>query len=204
MSSMDEKYKTIVADPPWPYSSPKAVVGNAGRGSQDGRAAAIIQANVEQHYSTMTIVDLKNLDVVSLAADNAHLYLWVTNSFLVEGHEIARSWGFKPKTLLTWVKVPKSGEFVPSRKTGYWFRSATEHILFCVRGSLRLQRKDAIATWFAAPRLPHSVKPNISYQLIESCSPEPRLEMFARRGRLGWDSWGNEVKSHIEIGGRSE
>src|SRR6266404_4096930 len=98
-------FRTIYADPPWPYTSPRAVVGNGGRGADGGKAASIIQASVNDHYKVMTLDEIKTLPVASSAAKNAHLYLWTTNAFMVEAHAIARAWGFTPKTILTWGKV---------------------------------------------------------------------------------------------------
>ncbi len=141
----------------------------------------------------MSVADLKALPVIDNIEDNAHLYLWTTNSFMVEAHEIAESWGFKPKTILTWVKIQKATNKV-SMKTGYWYRSCTEHIVFGVRGSLRLKGPTA-PTAFLLPRLPHSVKPDFFYELIEKESPGPFLELFARKSRDGWDCWGNEINS---------
>jgi N6-adenosine-specific RNA methylase IME4 len=187
-------YKTICADPPWPYDAPRAVVGNGGRGSQGGRAAEIIQASVDDHYPTMTLAELKALNVPS--DTNAHLYLWTTNAFMVEAHDLARAWGFKPKTIITWVKVKADG--TPSMKTGYYYRGATEHMLFCVKGSMRLTGH-AAPTCIMSPRLGHSVKPDCSYTLIEAHSPGPRLEIFARRHREGWDRFGNEVESNVDL-----
>lgn len=195
------KYQTIVADPPWPYNSPRAVVGNGGRGSEG--AAAIIQTDVAQHYDVMSMEELKSLAVP--AQDNAHLYLWTTNSFLVEAHELARAWGFEPKTMITWGKVKKAdrASFEPSMKTGYWFRSATEHCLFAVRGKLRLLCSEGLPTLFLHERLPHSVKPDGFMDLVEKASPGPRLEMFARRARSGWDLFGNQAPNTIVIERRS-
>ena len=194
--TMKTRYSTILADPPWPYDSPRAIVGNAGRGSQGGRAAEMTQVDVTDHYPTMSIPEIKALPVLSRVEDNAHLYLWVTNAFLVEAHDIARAWGFNPKTLITWVKVKADG--TPSMKTGYYYRGATEHMLFCVRGSMRLEGPPA-PTAFMSLRLPHSVKPEWAYELIEQQSPYPVLELFARRDRVGWDAWGNELSTSIEL-----
>ncbi len=119
------------------------------------------------------------------ADDDAHLYLWTTNAFMCEAHDVARAWGFAPKTILTWVKMQPNGE--PSRKSGYYFRGATEHIVFAVRGSLPLQTAEALPTAFLWPRLPHSVKPDAFYDLVEQASPGPYAELFARRARFGWD-----------------
>lgn len=185
-------FSTILADPPWPYHSPKAIVGNAGRGFQDGKAKDIIQVDVDEHYDTMSIADIKSLNVKALTAPNAHLYLWTTNSFMVEAHEVAEAWGFKPKTILTWVKVHQNNPAKPSMKTGYWYRSATEHILFAVKGKLRLAGP-CNPTAFLHPRLPHSVKPDMFYDLIEQQSPGSYLELFARRKRANWTSVGNHL-----------
>jgi N6-adenosine-specific RNA methylase IME4 len=72
-------------------------------------------------------------------------------------------------------------------KTGYYFRGTTEHFLFCVRGSLRLQTTDGLPTAYLWPRLPHSQKPDAFYDLVEQASPGPYAELFARRARFGWD-----------------
>ena len=187
------KYGTILAYPPWPYHSPKAVVGNAGRGKFN--IDQVTQVDVTGQYDVMSLDKIKGLPIKDLAEKNAHLYLWTTNSFLVEAHDVAKKWGFKPKTLLTWVKTKHGKPGTPSMSCGYWYRSATEHILFCVRGKMRLLGSPA-PTAYLHPRLPHSVKPDFFYELIEKESPGPYLELFARKLRPSWDSWGNEIKSN--------
>jgi N6-adenosine-specific RNA methylase IME4 len=114
---------------------------------------------------------------------------------MVEAHELARSWGFSPKTIITWVKVKADG--TPSMKTGYYYRGATEHMLFCVKGSLKLMGP-AAPTVLLSPRLGHSIKPDCSFAMIEAQSPGPYLEIFARRRRDGWDRFGNEVESNVD------
>jgi N6-adenosine-specific RNA methylase IME4 len=139
----------------------------------------------------MTLAEIAAMPVAGVADKDAHLYLWTTNAFMREAHDLAEAWGFKVKTCLTWGKVKADG--TASMKTGYYFRGATEHCLFCVRGSLRLQGMQGRPTLFLSRRLPHSVKPEWLYALCEECSPGPRLELFARRARPGWTVWGNEV-----------
>lgn len=186
------KYRTILADPPWPYPS-QGPVGNGGRGAAG--AERIIQVGLKHHYPTMSIAHLKALRPP--ATDSAHLYLWTTNSFMVEAHEIAQAWGFEPKTILTWVKIRKA-DGQPSMKTGYYYRSATEHIVFATRGNLRLSGPCRPTAYFL-PREPHSVKPDFFYTLIEEQSPGPYLELFARRLRPTWDQWGNEIESTVHL-----
>lgn len=188
---MSDLYSTIVADPPWPYDNvegPRAAPDHRPN-SWDGVSGSVGSAT---RYGSMTIKQLCELPVKTMAEANAHLYLWTTNSFLVEAHEVAKSWGFKTKTLLTWGKIKPNG--TPSMKAGYYYRGATEHVLFCVRGKLRLAGPCA-PTLFLSPRLAHSVKPEWFYSLVEEQSPASRLEMFARKARLGWDSWGNQIST---------
>lgn len=199
MIQASEKFVTVVADPPWPYEG-GGPVGNGGRGKAEG-FDKIVQVGLKQHYGTMTIDDLKALPVKQSVAKNAHLYLWLTNGFVEEAYHIARAWGFAPKTLVTWGKVKKDDPTTPSMKTGYYYRGATEHFLFCVRGSLRLQGP-CRPTLFLEPRSKHSVKPDRFYDLIEEQSPGPYLELFARRPRAGWSVWGNQVDSSAVLSDR--
>lgn len=184
---MSGRYRTIVADPPWPYAT-----STSGRFAMPKPIHDIGQRGVEtMGFDTMSVADLCALPVKAAAERDAHLYLWTTNAFVVEAHEIARAWGFEPKTILTWGKVHQDDRTRPSMKTGYWFRSATEHIVFAVRGSLRIT--GSLPTLFLWPRIAkHSVKPEAFIDVVEQASPGPYLEMFSRRQRLGWDTWGNE------------
>lgn len=165
------KYRTIVADPPWAYRE-KVSMGSGAK-----------HKGPDRHYQTMPLNWILGLPVESLAEDNAHLYLWTTNTFLTEAHDVASSWGFTPRTMLTWVKSGLG--------TGPFFRVNTEHVLFCLRGKLPVARHDQ-PTAFSWPRQPHSQKPDAFYDLVESMSPGPYLEMFSRRHRFFWDVWGNE------------
>lgn len=195
-----KEYQTILADPPWPYRG-VAIVGVGHSQKKDGLTLSgnrkVKQIGVKQRYPILSIEQIKRLPIRFIVASNAHLYLWATNAFLYEANEVARYWGFEPKTVITWVKVQADGH-TPSMRAGYYFRSASEHLLFCVRGSLRLMGSPK-PTVFYSPRLPHSVKPEGLIDIIEESSPPPRLELFARRKRLGWDVWGNEVESDITL-----
>ncbi len=180
----DRRYTTVVADPPWRYKEPGQFVKPR---------SPLNCASAAARYPTMGLAEICELPVYRLLADNAHLYLWTTNSFMREAYDVAAAWGFRPKTILTWVKTCKGGEpRRPSMRMGYYYRSATEHVLFCVRGSLRLTGP-AAPTAFHFPRLAHSVKPDGFLDMVEAQSPGPYLEMFARRTRPGWDAFGNEI-----------
>jgi N6-adenosine-specific RNA methylase IME4 len=187
-------YSTIVADPPWPYADANGASSTL-QIRDDLRHGRQVK---DLGYSTMSIADLCAMPVKALASKDAHLYLWVTNSFMEEGHQIARAWGFTPKTILTWVKTHQDDPGRVSMKTGYYFRGATEHVIFAVRGSLPLQTEDAQPTAYLWPRIgAHSVKPDAFGDLVERCSPGPYLELFCRRPRMGWDSWGKGYESEV-------
>lgn len=164
------KFATIMLDPPWDW-------GDEGDCDQLGRA--------KPTYETMPIGEVEKLPVGRLADDDCHLYLWITNRSLPKGFRLLDAWGFRYITCLTWCK--------PSFGMGNYFRGSTEQILFGVKGSQPLKRKDA-GTWFQAKRGKdgHSSKPTEAYELVESCSPGPYLEMFARQPRPRWTTWGAE------------
>ena len=166
----DAKFATIVIDPPWDW-------GDEGDQDQLGRA--------RPDYSTMTIKQLEQLDVGGLADDDCHIYLWITNRSLPKGFRLLEAWGFRYITAITWVK--------PHFGMGNYFRGQTEHVLFGVKGSQPLKRKD-VGTAFIADRGTggHSSKPSTFLDLVESCSPGPYIEMFSRSSRDGWISWGEQ------------
>lgn len=183
---LDPPYSTIVADPPWRYNATTKPMRRNGRGGQ-----------AEHQYLTMTNEELLLLPVSALAADQAHLYLWTTNPRLVGDYkgkrdvtpfDIVEAWGFKPVTMLTWVKPGRGG-------TGWYFRGQTEHVIFGTRGGLGVSVEKRQPNVILASRSRHSAKPQAFFDLVESVSPEPRLELFARSTRLGWDVWGDEVEA---------
>lgn len=180
-----KKYKIIYADPPWPYKSTRPF----GSNTQYGVPGAKLR------YPLMSLEEIKELSIPS--TENAHLYLWTTNAFMVEAHEVALAWGFQPKTVITWVKIKADG--TPSMKMGYYFRGATEHLIFSVKGKLRLKEKN-LPTAFLLPRTKkHSEKPDFFRKMIERNSDGNKLELFAREKTPGWDVWGNEVENDIEL-----
>jgi N6-adenosine-specific RNA methylase IME4 len=189
-------FPTIVADPPWPYKTPGQIGKTLEhRPNRDKTPASAAGAGSIARYGAMSMDEIRAMEIP--AATNAHLYLWFTNTFAAEAHTVAEAWGFRPMTILTWVKMKADGS--PSMKMGYYFRGATEHVLFAVRGSLRLQTKRALPTAYLWPRLPHSVKPDAFYDLVEEASPPDYLELFARRTRLGWSAWGDQVPEGVSF-----
>tara|TARA_B100001094_G_scaffold104252_1_gene100539 strand:- start:429 stop:989 length:561 start_codon:yes stop_codon:yes gene_type:complete len=169
----NKKYNIIYADPPWQYK-------------RNGNHSA------ESKYNVMSLDAIKDLPVNNIAEDNSHLYMWVTNPFISEGLEVCKSWGFEYKTLLTWVKTYKDGS--PIMGMGYYFRGATEHIIFGVKGKKLCQNKNTKNIFFNKQR-EHSRKPDFVKDMIVKCSGDfSRLELFAREESENWDSWGNDTQ----------
>jgi N6-adenosine-specific RNA methylase IME4 len=165
------RFATILMDPPWDW-------GDEGDVDQLGRARPT--------YDTMPLESIRELPIRDIADVDCHLYMWITNRSLPKGFSLLDSWGFRHITMLTWPK--------PSFGMGNYFRGQTEHVLFGVKGSQMLKRKNAstlLPSWKRGKG--HSAKPVEFYQFVESCSPGPYLEMFSRSKRDGWTTWGAEV-----------
>jgi N6-adenosine-specific RNA methylase IME4 len=194
------KYRTIVADPPWPMrwtGGGSTRVNGRGERHPNHRFR-----QPELDYPTMSIDDIAALPVDGLAEADAHLYVWVPDRFLIDGvgGRVVRAWGFEPGRLLVW------------RKTGFGLgrfpRPQHECVIVSKRGSLAYSRGDvgSVQTWKTeyeskggrANRV-HSRKPDGFQDLVESASPGPYLELFARRQRLGWDTWGDEALNHLGV-----
>lgn len=189
------QYATVVADPPWEYKTPGQIGKTLEHRPNRDKGLSKHGAGSVARYGAMSMDELMRLRVEEVVADDAHLYLWTTNGFMEQAHALALAWGFKQKTIITWTKI-RQADGQPSMKMGYYYRGATEHCLFCVRGSLRT-RGPAHPTAILHPRMPHSVKPDYFYQMAEEQSPGPYLEMFARRRRDGWDAFGDEIESDV-------
>lgn len=189
-------YRTIVVDPPWNHSDGTGV--KFGIGDRVKRPLNGPPISTKPCYAPMSLSTIKALDISSLAAEGAHLYLWVTNRYLRHVWDVAEAWGFTGVSIQTWCK--RSPGYLP----GGTFPSNTEFFLFARRGRLAANRR-APGQWFEWPRrvgppvsegryrnTMHSAKPEHFYDLVEQVSPGPYVELFARRHRLGWDVWGNE------------
>ena len=171
------RFSTIVVDPPWQH-------GDEGDVDQFGRGRPTYHTHSLAEMQSITGPD-GTAPIKTLVDKDCHLYLWITNRSLPKGFALLDEWGFRYITCLTWCK--------PSIGMGNYFRGSTEQILFGVRGSQALLRKD-VGTWFAAARPgPHSAKPDEFFSLVESCSPGPYLELFARKNHSEWTCWGAEV-----------
>ena len=182
-----KKYKTIVVDPPWKY-------GVWGVGSEKSAfSKKHNETEIPIPYETMSIEEIKALNVASLADENCELYLWTTQKYLPDAFEVIKAWGFKYCQTLTWCKKPMG------KGQGGVYCPTTEFLILARRGKMpKIDRIDT--TWWEVKRqMKHSKKPEFFQDLIEQVSEAPRLEMFARREREGWDVFGNEVNNSIDL-----
>lgn len=169
-------YNVLLVDPPWNYNN-KRTGGSMSSGSA-------------QQYDVLTLGQLHRLRLGDVCDRSAVLFLWATTPMLPEALSVMEAWGFKYKTLHTWVKTGRLG-------MGFWFRVQTEFLLVGVRGSVRPFRLAERNVYSGRPGQ-HSAKPDIYAALIklaaEKALDRPRyLEVFARSVRPGWDAWGKAI-----------
>jgi len=165
-------YRVLVIDPPWAYTNRQMESTHRAAGAE--------------RYEQMTVDDLKDRkQFIVPAHEDAIMWLWTTNAFLHDALHLMEYWGFQQQTMLTWVK--------PHMGTGDWLRGKTEHCLLGVRGNYRITPGNATTVLEAASGS-HSTKPDAFYALVERLCPGERIDMFARRKRDGWATWGAEVE----------
>lgn len=170
------KYRTIVADPPWTYEP--HVRGTSSFGPRSDHPLP---------YPQMTVDEIKALPVSDLAEADAHLYLWTTNRYLEAAFDVIKAWGFEYRQTLIWHKTGCPTPFAASVAPNH-----AEYLLYAKRGNLPLSGRLKTNVFGAPQQHEHSRKPELFMDVIEQVSPEPRVELFSRRHRMGWDVWGNE------------
>ena len=177
-----KKYQIIYADPPWFYHY----------------KASKKWGDAQVEYPVMKTKDICNVYVKTILEDRAVCFMWATCPNLPEAFKVMESWGFKYKTVaFVWIKTTSKGY---RSGTGYFTNSNAELCLIGTKGNnLERKRKD-IKQILAHPIIGHSRKPSEIKRRIELLYGDiPRIELFAREKTYGWDCWGNEVESDIEL-----
>lgn len=177
------RYRTIVADPPWDY--PEGFALGPGHGVLEVRPLP---------YPPMTVEDICDIPVHAWADADCRLFLWTTNRYLDDAFEVMRAWRFKYRQTLVWHKLD-------ANLPGHIAPNSAEFVLVGVKGSPRRLSTMPSAVIPITRSGGHSAKPEAWLDYFQAVSPGPYLEMFARRQRLDWDTWGNEALNHVEIGG---
>lgn len=180
-----KKYQIIYADPPWSYSD-----------TQKSGGTAFFGASVR--YPLMKNKDIANLPINDLADKDCVLFMWATSPLLPEAIETIKAWGFKYKTVaFCWNKQSKNGKWISNM--GRWTMGNVEICLLAVKGKPKRICKN-IKQLVISERKRHSEKPEeVANRIVDLMGDLPRIELFARNKRDGWDVWGNEVENDITL-----
>ena len=181
-----KKYNIIYADPPWKYNS-RANHKTKFRGGAEG------------HYKLMSMEEIKALPIKELADENCVLFLWVTFPYLKEQIKLFDYWGFDYKTLgFSWIKLNKKNK-KPFFGVGFYAKSNCEVCLMGIKGKMK-PISNKVSSCVISERREHSRKPDeVREKIVELFGDIPRIELFARQKADGWDVWGNEVESDIDL-----
>ncbi|MDX3929204.1 MAG: MT-A70 family methyltransferase [Shinella sp.] len=170
------KYPIIYADPPWKFGVHSEVTGR--------------EKSAENHYPTMTTDAIRALfsQIGEPAKHDAVLFLWATNPMLPDALSVMAAWGFSYVHHWIWDKQVAG--------TGYWGRDRHELLLIGRRGDVAAPLPGSQPETVHCERKGrHSAKPDFFAETIERLYPDmPRLEMFCRTPRPGWDAWGFEAE----------
>lgn len=173
---------SIIVDPPWPYT--------------DKITDPRVRGHSGEHYRAMSINQLADLRIGELGS---YLFLWTTTAYTEDAFKLIRAWGFKPVTMMFWVKarriIPLIGDkrhgFIPNYGTGHWFRGCVEPIIVAKKQNVKSIKTPYLG--IISPNMQHSKKPKSLHQTIEKNYPTPHIELFARTERPNWVCMGDEI-----------
>ena len=188
----NKKYQIILADPPWSYY-------NDSNAKPD---CTTVKGMRRPPYSVMSSKEIIDLPIRDILAKNCILFIWTTDYHLNKCLEVIKSWGFEYKTIgFTWLKKNKQGKPV-CFMGAYTMKSGIKLCLLATKGkdAHKLVKNHKVRAFIESQRKKHSEKPNeVRKRIVELVGNVPRIELFARQKTEGWDVWGNEVKSDIEL-----
>ena len=172
-----KKYQIIYADPPWSMTG----------------------GELSPNYKTMSLEQIINLPIEKLFMDNSAVFLWALNTRLPQAIEVISKWGFEYKAVaFCWIKTSKSTG-MPNCRLGSWTLNGMELCLLGIRGKMKRKTLN-VRQVIMQPRGRHSAKPAvIRDEIVRLFGDLPRIELFAREKVDGWDCWGNEVDSDVEL-----
>ena len=183
------KYQVVYADPPWHFNNN---LDNASNGKSE--------INADKNYPTMKSKAIADLPIKDLTEDDAICFMWTTDTHLPQAIEIMKAWGFTYKTVaFVWEKLTKNGK--PAMVMAPWIHKNCELCLMGTKGTMMKYKQDnTVQQIIKAERTAHSKKPQEAADRIVKLFPEAnRIELFARDAKPGWDVWGNEVQSDIQM-----
>lgn len=185
---MSTKYQIIYADPPWDYGNTRNLNGH-------------FWGMADRHYSVMSLEIIRALPIYNLADKDCYLFLWTTAPFMEKVFEVIKAWKFKYATIgFVWIKMKNDMSEVRGDGLGKYTISNAEYCLIARKGKYWRKARN-VKQIIMTPKYKHSKKPDeIKNRIVELCGDLPRIELFARKKTEGWDVWGNEVESDIELG----
>ena len=194
-----KKYQIIYADPPWFYNKRNLF-------KKDGRRNNFAWG-ATNHYPVMKTNDICAIPVKEITDKNSILFLWATFPRLTDAIDVIRAWGFEYKTVgFVWIKMMKNGG-IRMDGLGNYTMSNAEVCLIGKKGKIS-RRKTGIKQIVLHPKMEHSRKPvEVRKRIVELMGDLSRIELFARKEDTlfelkdweGWDVWGNEVESDIDL-----
>lgn len=179
------KFEIIYADPCWDY---KGQTQHAGANKSNTGGAS-------NHYQTLTLKQLKTLDVPSITSKDCLLFMWSSSPHLDQAIDLMKHWNFKWSTIgFVWNKQKVNPSF--------YTMSQIEICLIGKHGKIPQPRGARnIRQFISEERTVHSAKPKEVRRRIEKMFPtQSKIELFAREKVDGWSSWGNEIESDIDLG----
>ncbi len=164
------RYKTILIDLPWELPFVPVEIRKGMK---------------KVNYSSMSIKEIEEFPINNFADNDCVMFFWTTHKHLPVSFQIINKWKFKYLATISWDKG--------NGMTWNGIQKKTEFCLICYKGKLTLNFKKPIPTHITEKSQGHSKKPHCLYRIIEKSTLFPRIELFARHRREGWDAWGNEV-----------
>jgi site-specific DNA-methyltransferase (adenine-specific) len=186
-----KKYQIIYADPPWSYDDKRV---HAGKNNPSGAGGA------EKHYRTLSMQQLANFNIDRIVATDCVLFMWATAPFMDKAIWLLESWGFRYITIpFVWVKMKNDMSDFRRDGIGNYTLNNAEFVLLGRIGKY-WRNSTKVKQIILSPKNEHSKKPDeVRNKIVELMGDLPRIELFAREKTVGWDVWGNEIESDIEL-----
>ncbi len=170
------KYGLIVVDPPWPMKKIKHCSHSAEA--------------LKMPYKILSVDKIKKLNVARIAADDCWVFLWATQKFLFVAREVLEAWGFTFLAVGSWRKT--WGVSAGMALFGFHYNVEFFLVGYNKNKPPIWPSRRLVPLAFSAKNIRHSQKPDKFYRLIAALSTR-RVDLFARKNRVGWHVWGGEV-----------
>ena len=176
------EYKAVVIDPPWPITDDLAKRRLVWHGDNDSLHT--------MPYKTMSLEQISNIEIPSILAAAAIVFVWTTQKFLPACFDLLKAWELTYRYTMIWHK--------PTGPTFFHYPVGNaEFVVVGSKGKMKLLSQKQFMVCFNAPQRGHSVKPAEFYNTIARVTEPPRLDIFSRRLIPGFDVWGDEVPTEI-------